>query len=238
MTRDALGRITAALADRYAIQRELGFGGTAVVYLARDLKHDRAVAIKTPRAGLESTVARDRFLREIKTTAQLSHPNILPLLDSGEAGEFLFHVMPYVEGESLGNRIKREQQLSIKEAVQITREVADALSYAHARGVIHRDIKPGNILLESGHAIVADFSIARALASASSCADRDRIGVGYSCVHEPRAGNGRRLGSGVPVTTRAPSVPSGLRVIAYRCCGPRLPVQQPWTVWSASMQVC
>ena len=163
---DALDRMKAALADRYAIERELGAGGMATVYLAEDVKHQRKVAVKVLRPELTAALGHERFLREITTTANLRHPHILPLYDSGEAGGFLFYVMPYVEGESLGDRINREKQLPLDDAVRIAREVADALSYAHGRGVIHRDIKPENIMLESGHAVVADFGIARAVSAA------------------------------------------------------------------------
>jgi Tol biopolymer transport system component len=163
---DPLARLQGALADRYAIERELGAGGMATVYLARDLRHDRAVAIKVLRPELAATLGAERFLLEIKTTAQLTHPNILPLLDSGEADGLLYYAMPYVEGESLRGRLSREQQLPLVEALRITREVADALGYAHSHGVIHRDVKPENILLESGHAVVADFGIARAVRAA------------------------------------------------------------------------
>ena len=160
------GRLTTALADRYRIERELGAGGMATVYLANDLKHDRKVAIKVLRPELAAALGHERFLLEITTTANLRHPHILPLYDSGETDEFLFYVMPYVEGESLRDRLDREKQLPLDEALQIAREVADALSYAHSRGVIHRDVKPENILLESGHAVVADFGIARAVDAA------------------------------------------------------------------------
>jgi eukaryotic-like serine/threonine-protein kinase len=159
-------RLAAALADRYRIEREVGAGGMATVYLAQDLKHHRAVAIKVLRAELGAILGPERFLREIEISAQLHHPHILPLYDSGEAEGLLFYVMPYVEGESLRDRLAREKQLALEEALQIAREVADALSYAHSRGVIHRDIKPENILLESGHAVVADFGIARAISAA------------------------------------------------------------------------
>ena len=162
-----------ALADRYRIERELGAGGMATVYLAEDLKHHRRVAIKVLRPELAASLGADRFLREIETTAPLTHPHILPLLDSGQVGsapgltaEFLYYVMPYVEGESLRDRLTRERQLPLEDALQIAREVADALAYAHSHGVIHRDIKPENILLESGHAVVADFGIARAVSAA------------------------------------------------------------------------
>jgi serine/threonine-protein kinase len=159
-------RLSAALSDRYRIERELGAGGMATVYLARDLRHLRQVAVKVLRPELSSALGPERFLREIETTASLRHPHILPLYDSGEAAGFLFYVMPYVEGESLRDRLKRDKQLPLDDALRITREVADALSYAHSKGVIHRDIKPENILLESGHAVVADFGIAKAVSAA------------------------------------------------------------------------
>lgn len=161
-------RLAAALADRYRIERELGRGGMATVYLAEDLKHHRKVAIKVLRPELAAALGSDRFVREIETTAALHHPHILPLYDSGEAGGFLYYVMPYIEGESLRDRLNREKQLPLDDALQVAREVADALSYAHARGVIHRDIKPENILLESGHATVADFGIAKAVMAAGA----------------------------------------------------------------------
>jgi eukaryotic-like serine/threonine-protein kinase len=161
-------RLAAALADRYRIERELGQGGMATVYLAHDLKHDRKVAIKVLKPDLAAVIGAERFLREITTTANLRHPHILPLYDSGEAGDVLYYVMPYVEGESLRDRLDREKQLPLDDALRIAREVADALSYAHSRGVIHRDVKPENILLESGHAVVADFGIARALDAAGA----------------------------------------------------------------------
>ncbi len=163
---DAPERLAAALADRYRIERELGAGGMATVYLAEDVKHHRRVAIKVLRPELAQAIGPERFLREIETTANLRHPHILPLYDSGEAGGFLFYVMPLVEGESLRDRLEREKQLPIDDALKIAREVADALSHAHSRGVVHRDIKPENILLESGHAVVADFGIAKAVSAA------------------------------------------------------------------------
>jgi eukaryotic-like serine/threonine-protein kinase len=160
---DAIGRLTAGLADRYAIERELGAGGMATVYLAHDVRHDRKVALKVLRPELSAILGAERFLAEIKTTANLQHPHILSLFDSGEADGLVFYVMPYVEGESLRDRLVREKQLPIADAVRIAREVADALAYAHQRGVIHRDIKPENILLHGGHALVADFGIALAV---------------------------------------------------------------------------
>src|SRR5256884_4015694 len=138
----------------------------ATVYLAQDRKHHRQVAIKVLRPGLAAALGPERFLREIDTAARLTHPHILPLHDSGEAEGFLFYVMPYVEGESLRDRLSREKQLPLGDALQIAREVADALSYAHSRDVVHRDIKPENILFEAGHAVVTDFGIARAVTAA------------------------------------------------------------------------
>jgi serine/threonine-protein kinase len=165
--------LATALQDRYRLDRELGHGGMATVYLAEDPKHRRQVAIKVLKPELAATLGPARFLREITLTAQLNHPHILPLLDSGmvpdaggERGGSPYYVMPYVEGESLRDRLNREKQLPLEDALQITREVADALSYAHSHHVIHRDIKPENILLESGHAVVADFGIARAISAA------------------------------------------------------------------------
>ena len=154
--------LNAALSDRYAIERELGQGGMSTVYLAEDLRHHRKVALKVLRPEI-GRVLGDRFQREIETTAQLTHPHILPLLDSGDADGTLFYVMPYVDGESLRERLARDKQLPLADAIRITREVADALSYAHGHGVVHRDVKPENILIESGHAVVADFGIARAI---------------------------------------------------------------------------
>ncbi len=156
----------AALSDRYAIERELGAGGMATVYLAQDLKHDRRVAVKVLRPELAAVIGAERFLSEIKTTANLQHPHILPLHDSGEADGFLFYVMPYVEGESLRDRLSREKQLPVDESIRLATEVAAALDYAHRHGVIHRDIKPENILLHDGSALVADFGIALAMSSA------------------------------------------------------------------------
>jgi len=159
-------RLSTALADRYRIERELGQGGMATVYLAEDLKHHRKVAIKILRPELAAVVGADRFVREIETTAGLQHPHILGLIDSGDVSGTAYYVMPFVEGESLRDRITREKQLPLDDALRIAREVADALSYAHTKGVIHRDIKPENILLTSGHAVVADFGIARAISAA------------------------------------------------------------------------
>ena len=164
---DPVARLNAALAGRYAIERELGEGGMATVYLADDIKHERKVALKVLKPELAAVVGAERFLAEIKTTANLTHPHILPLHDSGEADGFLFYVMPHIEGESLRERIDREKQLGVDDSVAITQKVAGALDYAHENGVVHRDIKPGNILLSGqGEPLVADFGIALAVAQA------------------------------------------------------------------------
>ncbi len=160
---DQLDRLKAALADRYAIERELGHGGMATVYLAQDLRHQRQVALKVLRPELAPMLGAERFVREIQIAAQLNHPHILPLYDSGEAGGFLFYVMPRIAGESLRQKLEREKQLPVDEAVTIARQVAMALDHAHTRNVIHRDIKPENILLHEGEAMVADFGIALAV---------------------------------------------------------------------------
>ncbi len=164
----SLARLATALADRYRIERELGQGGMATVYLAEDLRHDRKVAVKVLRPELAAVIGAERFLSEIKTTANLQHPHILPLFDSGAADSFLFYVMPYVDGESLRDRLTREKQLPIADAVRIAKEVSSALDYAHRRGIIHRDIKPENIMLQDGSALVADFGIALAASKAGS----------------------------------------------------------------------
>ncbi|HEX3233476.1 MAG TPA: serine/threonine-protein kinase, partial [Gemmatimonadales bacterium] len=161
-----LDQLTSALGDRYAVDRQVGEGGMATVYLARDLKHERKVAIKVLRPELSVSLGADRFLREIRVAANLQHPNILGLYDSGECEGLLYYVMPFVEGESLRDRLNREQQLPLHDALQITRESAEALDHAHQHGIIHRDMKPENILLLGGHALVADFGIARAVSSA------------------------------------------------------------------------
>jgi serine/threonine-protein kinase len=161
-----IDRLTTALADRYRVERELGQGGMATVYLAHDLRHERDVAIKVLHPDLGAALGAERFLSEIKTTAKLQHPHILPLLDSGAADGLLYYVMPFVRGETLRARLERETQLPIGDALRIAMEVADALQAAHALGVVHRDIKPENILLQDGHALVADFGIALAVQSA------------------------------------------------------------------------
>ena len=159
--------LSAGLAGRYVVEREIGRGGMAVVYLARDIKHDRLVAVKVLNPELTASLGTERFLAEIRTTATLQHPNLLPLYDSGEAGGLLYYVMPYIEGESLRARLEREQQLPVEDAVRIASGIANALSYAHGRGVIHRDLKPENVLLQHGQPVVLDFGIALALRNAA-----------------------------------------------------------------------
>jgi serine/threonine-protein kinase len=186
-----LEALQAAFADRYRIERELGHGGMAIVYLAHDRKHDRKVALKVLRPELAAALGPERFVQEIKTTASLQHPHILPLYDSGRisaaaegpsestapkpaqgpthsATEYLYYVMPFVDGETLRDKLNRERQLGVEEAVRIATEVADALDYAHRHGVIHRDIKPENVLLHEGRPLVSDFGIALAVSAASS----------------------------------------------------------------------
>jgi serine/threonine protein kinase len=161
-----LDSLREALADRYAVQREVGRGGMATVFLAEDLKHHRSVAIKVLHAELAAALGAERFLREIEIAARLQHPHIVPLYDSGSAAGLLYYVMPFVEGESLRDRLTREKQLPQDDALRIATEVAGALAYAHSRGVVHRDIKPENIMLSGGTAVVADFGIARAVSAA------------------------------------------------------------------------
>ena len=163
---DQFDRLKTALANRYAIQEELGAGGMATVYLAEDLKHHRKVAVKVLRPELAAALGPERFLREIKIAANLTHPHILPLHDSGEAAGFLYYVMPFLEGESLRDKMNRERQLGLDEVIKIGSAVASALDYAHRHDVIHRDIKPENILLHDGEAVVADFGIAVAVSEA------------------------------------------------------------------------
>jgi serine/threonine protein kinase/Tol biopolymer transport system component len=189
---DSIARLTAALADRYRIERELGAGGMATVYLAEDLRHDRKVAIKVLRPELAAVIGAERFLSEIKTTANLQHPHILPLFDSGVADSFLFYVMPYVEGISLRDRMTREKQLPINEAVRIAGEIASALDYAHRQGVIHRDIKPENILLHDGSALVADFGIALAASKAGTRMTETGMSLGTPQYMSPEQAMGER----------------------------------------------
>ena len=188
---DSMTRLRAALEGRYRIERELGEGGMAVVYLARDLKHDRDVAIKVLRPELAEALGEERFFREIRTLATLSHPHILPLHDSGSASGLLFYVMPFIDGESLQDRLDRETQLPVEEALRLTTEVAEALAHAHERGVVHRDIKPANIMLSGSHALVTDFGIASAVdAAGGEKLTRTGIVVGTPTYMSPEQSSG------------------------------------------------
>jgi len=190
---DTFQQLRAALADRYTIEHELGRGGMATVYLAQDVRHRRQVALKVLRPEVAAALGPQRFLDEIQVAAGLAHPHILPVFDSGQAREFLYYVMPYVAGESLRERLTREHQLPVGEAVRIAREVADALDAAHRHGIVHRDIKPENILLEEGQAVVADFGIARAIDAAGG-EQRTATGViiGTPAYMSPEQASGAR----------------------------------------------
>ena len=172
-----VGRLAAALADRYRLDRELGEGGMATVFLAEDLRHHRQVALKVLKEELGASIGPERFHREIEIAARLHHPHILPLYDSGEADGFLFYVMPFVEGESLRAKLNREGQLPVADAVRVLREVADALAYAHELGIVHRDIKPDNVMMSRGHALVADFGVAKAVSESAKGASLTTLGV-------------------------------------------------------------
>ncbi|MFL5507288.1 MAG: protein kinase domain-containing protein, partial [Gemmatimonadales bacterium] len=170
-------RLTAALSDRYRLERELGQGGMATVYLAEDLRHRRKVAVKVLRPELATALGPDRFLREIEVAAQLHHPHILPLYDSGEADGFLFYVMPYEAGQSLRERLERETELPVRDVVRLLHDIADALSHAHQHGLVHRDIKPENVMLSGRHALVTDFGVAKAVSDATGREKLTTIGV-------------------------------------------------------------
>jgi len=187
---DLESRLRPVLSDRYRIEREIGRGGMATVFLAEDVKHGREVAIKVLHPELASSGGGDRFLREIEIAARLKHPHILSLIDSGEAGGFYYFVMPYVEGESLRDRLEREKQLPIEDAIEIAREVTDGLGYAHRQGVVHRDIKPANIMLSEGHAAIADFGVARAMEEEGQGLTRTGLAVGTPQYMSPEQATG------------------------------------------------
>ena len=180
---DEIDRLNAALTGRYRIERELGQGGMATVYLAEDVKHDRRVALKVLKPELAAVIGAERFLVEIKTTANLQHPHILALYDSGQVDGTVFYVMPYIDGESLRDRLAREKQLPVGDAVRIATEIASALDYAHRHGVIHRDIKPENILLHDGRAVVADFGIALAMSRTTGSTRLTETGMSLGTPH-------------------------------------------------------
>jgi serine/threonine protein kinase len=184
------GRLESALAGRYRIEGELGQGGMATVYLARDLKHERNVALKVLKPELAAVIGAERFLTEIRVTAGLRHPNLLPLFDSGEADSFLFYVMPYVEGESLRDRLDRESQLPVVDAVHIA--VANALEHAHRKGVVHRDVKPANIMLQDGEPVVADFGIALAVDAGQGRLTETGLSIGTPYYMSPEQATGDR----------------------------------------------
>jgi serine/threonine-protein kinase len=187
---DVLERLRTAVADRYAIERELGAGGMATVYLAEDRRHHRHIALKTLRGDLAATVEAERFLVEIEIAAALTHPHILPLYDSGEAGGIVYYVMPYVEGPSLRQRLETEQRLPLNEALKIAREVVGALDYAHRRGLVHRDIKPENIMLYEDAALVTDFGIALALHSGAEASQEEGLVIGTPVYMSPEQAMG------------------------------------------------
>src|SRR3970282_1588310 len=191
---DALAQVKSALEGPYTVEREIGAGGMATVYLARDVRHNRSVALKVLNPELGAVLGVERFLAEIQVTANLQHPNLLPLFDSGEAEGVLFYVMPYVEGEFLRGRLNREQLLQSEDALHITVAIASALDYAHAHGVIHRDLKPENILLQSGEPVVADFGIALAVSNAGGARiTQTGISLGTPQYMSPEQATGDRV---------------------------------------------
>src|SRR5881628_1595177 len=188
---ELVDRVRSVLADRYTIEREVGRGGMATVFLAQDQRHHRPVAVKVLHPQLAVSLGPDRFLREIQIAARLQHPHIVPLYDSGQAGELLYYVMPYIEGESLRQRLDRERQLALEDAVQLGRAVAAALDYAHRQQIVHRDIKPENVMLHEGEAMVTDFGIAKAVtAAAATSLTQTGTAVGTPAYMSPEQASG------------------------------------------------
>ena len=227
---DLLEPLRAALDGRYAVERLLGQGGMATVYLARDCRHDRPVAIKVLRPELAASLGADRFLREIKLAANLQHPNILALYDSGDAGGFLYYVMPLVEGDSLCARLDRESQLSVPDAIQLTWEASEALHCAHSRGIVHRDIKPENILIQEGHALVADFGIARAVTEAGG----DKLTETGMAVGTPHYMSPEQALVSAHVDGRSDEYSLGCVTYEMLVGQPPLTGPTPWQFWPAT----
>ena len=223
---DVLDLLRTALEERYAVERLIGEGGMATVYLANDIRHDRKVAIKVLRPELAASIGADRFLREIKVAAKLQHPNILPLYDSGEASDFLYYVMPFVEGESLRALMEREQQLSLPDSIQLTCDIADALHYAHTNKVVHRDIKPENILLRDGRPLVADFGIARAVSAAGEKLTETGMAVGTPHYMSPEQAWPASTSTDAPTSTAWRACSTRCWWASLRSTGP-----MPWPSW-------
>ena len=201
---DALTHLQSALAGRYRVIREIGQGGMATVYLARDLRHDRPVALKVLRPELGAVLGVDRFLSEIRVTANLQHPNLLPLFDSGESDGTLFYVMPFVDGESLRHRLDREKQLPVDDVVRMASSIGGALDYAHRHGVVHRDLKPENILLHEGQPLIADFGIALAVSNAGGArVTQTGLSLGTPQYMSPEQASGDRQIDGAATSTRS-----------------------------------
>ena len=216
-------QIVDAIPEPYRVERELGAGGMATVYAARDMRHDRLVAIKVLRSDIHLVSGADRFLREIRVAAQLTHPHILPLIDSGGSNGVLFYVMPYIEGQTLRERMACAGELSIPETLRILRHVLDALAYAHGRGVVHRDIKPENVLLSDRHALVADFGVAKALGGSGTAGEATNLMTAAGSAVGTPAYMAPEQVAGDDVDHRADLYAVG--VLAYEMLTGRLPFQ-------------
>ena len=218
---DARDRLNAALGDRYRLEEEIGRGGMAIVYRARDLRHERDVALKVLLPEVAAAVGPDRFLREVELAAGLTHPSILPVFDSGQVDDLLFYVMPYVDGESVRDRIDRDGPLPLLEALQIVREVADGLDFAHRQGVVHRDVKPGNVLLTDGHSYIADFGVALPIGpEAEEHLTRTGLAIGTPAYMSPEQAAGQR-------TIDGRSDVYGLGCVLYEMLSGSLPFEGP-----------